>query len=494
MRPFLCFSTRMPIKKRVADHLKHASLEAFLRTAKSLFLRFPLVVIDSVLLAVGTVAKLFLSSRPLLDADLNALTVDFLVRFVMVAALGMPLLAAARLFSEQHPGKSFWYKVVPVAAVLALLACYFLVLPTDSNDFAPVHGIQYVVWTACAYVLFLLSPFLSREGLVDSERWWQWGKTAFKRFCLSILFAGVLFVGLAFSLMAIQFLFQVRIDGIVFPQIWAVLASTLAPWIFLSGIPANFRVVSTPSYHPILRSFVLAILFPLIGLFTVILYAYLGKIVLSWDWPEGGVTRWILGMSIFGLGAFFLHYPMGTEQSRLRGVFRGFFLLLLPILAVFFMAFSIRLQAYGITANRLLMLAFGIWMTGMSVYITVRRSPVLSRVLLSAAILFFVLTVGPWSVFVLGRQAQTARLEALLDKNFLRTTAAAQAVVSEEECRQMLTAFSYLVEFHGVKSADPYIGPRQGWENSDPAAAFKERYELDCEPYDPYGGFLPSHY
>ncbi|HAU65807.1 MAG: hypothetical protein UT30_C0010G0027 [Candidatus Uhrbacteria bacterium GW2011_GWF2_39_13] len=484
--------------KQFTVSLKQTSLQKFFQTLKTLFLRFPLVIIDSVLIAVSSVMLLSVTAYPWSDAVANEKIVDILVHLVAVTALAMPLLAAAQLYTQQRVWKHLWYQIIPSVPVLFGMIIYFFTLPKFSDDLPLVIGIQYIIWTGCAYLLFLVAPFLSRKGLNDSDQWWYWGRLVLKRFLLAVLFAGVLFFGIIFSLQAVRFLLQIKIHEILIPQIWVVLASLVAPWIFLSGLPTVIEHTTHKKTidAPILGSFVYFILLPLLCVFIFILYLYLGKIVLTWNWPDGGVTHWILAIFLIGLATFFLHHPIRNEHRHLRNIFRVFFALLIPMMVIFFMAFSIRLEAYGLTANRLLMLGLGIWMMFVSLSIALRRSPILPHLILSAIIPFFLFTIGPYSAFNIAQRAQNADLEALLTKYDLPTSDA--SYVSTQDCQYMMSAFSYLVTFYGVETVEPYIGSWQEktiHEDTEPKTVFQRKYGLNCQlntaPYDP-DAFLMS--
>jgi len=49
--------------------------------------------------------------------------------------------------------------------------------------------------------------------------------------------------------------------------------------------------------------------------------------------------------------------------------------LILPLLAMMFIAMGIRINAYGITENRYFVLAAGLWVTGSMLYLIISKEP-----------------------------------------------------------------------------------------------------------------------
>jgi hypothetical protein len=157
------------------------------------------------------------------------------------------------------------------------------------------------------------------------------------------------------------------------------------------------------------------VLLPLLALYLLILYGYGIKIILSWNWPEGIVSYLIMVVSVIGILTILLIHPYAkqAENQWIRMVSKGYYILLLPLMALLYMAIGMRLTDYGFTVNRYFILATGIWITVVCIYFVSGRTNIKFVPISLAAFLLFI-SFGPWSVFSVSERSQVNRLEAVL--------------------------------------------------------------------------------
>jgi len=111
---------------------------------------------------------------------------------------------------------------------------------------------------------------------------------------------------------------------------------------------------SVTEYPKGLKVFAQYVLFPLVMVYLVILYVYMGKIIIAWDWPQGWVSKLILGFSGAGLFSLLLLHPVtGREENVwIRTAARWYYVILIPLLVMLFFAVWRRVSEYGVTPGR----------------------------------------------------------------------------------------------------------------------------------------------
>lgn len=118
----------------------------------------------------------------------------------------------------------------------------------------------------------------------------------------------------------------------------------------------------------------------------------------------------VIGFSSFGYLTYIFSKPY-EELSAIISTFRKFFpYVVIPQLFMLFYAIGLRIGQYDVTMNRYFVVAFGIWLLGVSLYFIVRKSPLLAFIPASLALVSFVISIGPWGVFSYPFARQEAKL------------------------------------------------------------------------------------
>src|SRR5699024_5571330 len=119
-----------------------------------------------------------------------------------------------------------------------------------------------------------------------------------------------------------------------------------------------------------LEVFVKNILVPLLLLYFVILYLYAFKIMIDWELPKGWVSSLISVLAVLGFVIHIVIYPVRKTHSSLllRRFHPWFFILLAQLILLLFIAVGKRLNEYGFTEARYLLLALSFWILSMILY------------------------------------------------------------------------------------------------------------------------------
>ncbi|MBX0290173.1 DUF4153 domain-containing protein [Hymenobacter sp. HSC-4F20] len=157
------------------------------------------------------------------------------------------------------------------------------------------------------------------------------------------------------------------------------------------------------------------VLLPLVVLYLGILYAYMGRILVQWELPEGWVSVLVLALSVAGILALLLIHPIrnAAENTWIRTFARWFYLALFPLLGLLAVAISTRIRAYGITEERYFVLILAAWLLVMATYFLVRKGQGIIWIPASLALVALLSAAGPWGAFATAERSQLGQLREI---------------------------------------------------------------------------------
>lgn len=337
-------------------------------------------------------------------------------KLALTLLLGIPYFLALDLALERQQGSLRSRRWLLRCLACLPLAFYFYY---GCEDHGGAYYLRYAQFSLAAHLAVALAPFAGRGEL---RGFWQFNRSLFVRFCVSLLYAVVFFCGVAIALLALDGLLGVKIDPKLFLDLWYFSVMGLQTIHFLAGVPQDTAALDLDAEYPRgLKVFTLYLLLPLVFVYTLILYAYLVKIALPWDWLSGSVSWLVAADSVFGMLCMLLLYPLRLDPGHpwIGRLSRGFYMALSPLLGMLLISACKRIGQYGVTERRYLLLALGLWLLGLSVLAVFRRLENIKWIPLSLAILALGSSCGPWGAYSLSRRVQFKRLEALLTKNSL---------------------------------------------------------------------------
>lgn len=331
-----------------------------------------------------------------------------LVRSTMVLALGFPLALVIKMLWERKAVTRSTQAVIFVIVAVSLFMYYSFLLPKINMESVS----RYIGITVAFCLLFITIPYWGRK-----ERFELYVIKLFTGFVTTYFFALILFAGLAAILFTINTLFSAGISEEVYFDLWLISAGIFAPTYFLAGIPAYGEEPDIEEYPKFLRILLLYIVMPLLTVYTGILYVYFVKILATRIWPAGMVSNLVLWYSFISLAVVFFIYHLKDKNAWAYWFESYIPRLILPLLIMMFVAMGIRIEAYGITENRYLVLAGGIWSSGCMLYCALIKNRMNLWLLVSAAIISILVVSGPWSCYAVSKYSQNARFERVLTQN-----------------------------------------------------------------------------
>ncbi|OGU28093.1 MAG: hypothetical protein A2X66_00275 [Ignavibacteria bacterium GWA2_54_16] len=430
--------------------MKIPSVDQVFRDARRSLLRFPLAILDAL---IGTSAALVLMDHE------GPPTPTFLFQVLFAAILGFPLLAGLAFTAEKKKWGSSASLGSQLAGVL-LVSIYALSVPPQLNGAPLFHVIQLVLLTVGMVLFAFVGPYVLNNSI---SGFWHYSKILLMRLIVAYLYGVVLWAGLAVALAALDNLFGVDIPMKRYGELWAFIQGVFTPWFFLAGVPEDLESIdSLTDYPKSLKMFSQYILFPLVLTYFVILYAYIGKILFAWDWPQGWVSKLILGFIATGFVWVMLLDPIRerAENQWIKTTSRWLFLLSIPLVVMLFLAVWRRVSEYGITEGRYLAMALGVWLCIVVPYFIFSKKKNILVIPATLCLASFLVSFGPWSVFAVSEQSQIARLKGLLERNKILVNGAVQSnhdSLSKADTRQISSVLSYLSDFHGFGGIQPWF-------------------------------------
>jgi hypothetical protein len=194
------------------------------------------------------------------------------------------------------------------------------------------------------------------------------------------------------------------------------------------------------------------IVIPLITIYTIILYAYFAKILITWEWPKGLVSHLVIWYTALSIGVIFLITPL-IETDKISRYFKGLFpKLVLPILLMMFLSIGQRIFQYGITENRYYILVLGIWITLIMIYFSVKKQLKNIIIPISLSILVLNSVIGPFSSYSISKYSQNRRLNAILNRNLMISgdTIIRNKNVSKDDKREINNIIHYFINNHSL--------------------------------------------
>lgn len=446
-------------------------MQQITRSSLTTLQRFPATLAAA---AAGTLAGITLAQ------DIGTSPDTFALRVLFAALLAVPLTLVFRLVAEKREiGRGGGLLLQVMGLVLPVL--YAWTLPGNLSNAPEMHAIRLAMLVTGAMLLVSVLPW---TGKGEGNGFWQYNKTLFLRLLTAGLFAHVLYAGLAIALAAIENLFELEVPGQRYAQLWMLLVGVFMPWFFLAGIPQRLSELHEATDYPKgLKIFAQYVVFPLVVIYLVILIAYSGKIIIEWSWPNGWVSRLILGFAGAGLFFMLLMHPIREqlENRWVRTALQWFNIALLPLLVLYFLAVLRRLSDYGLTEGRYLAIVLGIWLLLITLYLLLSRVKNIRLIPASMCALAFLVSFGPWGAFSVSEQSQIMRFLHILDQQHMLKdghAVQADAELPAEATQEISAILQYLHNVHGFAGIQQYFTASLREDDADEGANWKDATDV----------------
>jgi hypothetical protein len=430
--------------------MKLPSFQQVLQDAVRTFRRFPFVLINA---ALGTICVVILVDH---EGPAQA---TVLFNILLATILGIPLLTGLALLSEKKKlGKGM--AIALQAAGIVLLVAYGYSVPSDLGEAPAIHILRQLLIAVALHLFVAFAPYY---GPGEVNGFWHYNKTLLMRIIITLVYTVVLYAGLSLALAALDNLFGMNVPGKRYAELWFIILGLFNTWSFLAGIPENLdQLEESTGYPKGIKIFAQYILFPLVLVYLIILYAYMTKILISWNWPQGWVSRLILGFSTTGIFSLLLLYPIRdrAENIWIKTASRWFYVVMIPVVVMLLLALWRRISEYGVTEGRYIAMALGLWLGGIVVYFILSSTKSIKTIPKSLCALALIISFGPWGAFRVSEKSQVHRLQEFLIKNHILVDGRIQKASSPiplDDSRQISSILSYLHDIHGYNRIQPWF-------------------------------------
>ncbi|MFZ1529302.1 MAG: DUF4153 domain-containing protein [Ferruginibacter sp.] len=428
------------------------SAQLLLNQTGSVIRRFPLEILISL---AGTCIALMLTQDHLPDSKQW-----LLIRLLLMCLLALPSFIAVNI-STGYRNAGFTTKLLMYTVVLVAIAMLFFSFSKEHDR--PKDIIRYSMLNVAAHLLVACAGFIGRGS---THAFWQYNRVLFLRIITSAIFSGVLFLGLIGAMAALNELFNLHLSESWYPRIFIIIAGVFNTVFFLYGIPANPQELEAGETYPkVLSIFTRFVLLPLVFIYFAILLAYEVKIITAWQLPNGWVSNLIIAFAIAGILSILLVYPIRLLQEHkwVKVFARWFYILMLPLIVLMFVAIGKRISDYGFTEERLIVLVTTAWLALVSLYFLWKPQGDIRIIPFSLALLAICLQ---FVIFSISENSQRGRLKKLLGKYGLLKNGVAQKLqanqsIDKKDAESIQSVVRYLAELHGKESLDPILPTKQ---------------------------------
>lgn len=429
--------------------MKFPSIKTLTEGFKTTLRLYPLEVAFAL---VGTIAAT-------VNVELNNIDPDgenWCMRVLMAANLGLLLSLAITLFTRSrkiNAGTKWVFRAAAIA--LTVVLCLLIDPYHKQSDYIRFFLLSLSFHLFVAYAGFTIKGHI--------QGFWQFNKTLFLRFLTSVLYSGVLYLGLAAAIGALNFLFNFKFESDSFFILWIWIAGMFNTLFFLAGIPTDLSALDRDESYPKgLKIFTQYVLVPLATVYVVILLAYEVKIALQWSLPKGLVSNIILGYAVFGILSLLLVYPIREREENkwLKTYAKSFYFLMLPLLGLLFVAVGTRVFMYGITESRYFLIVLAFWLLFISVYFLLFKKQNIKLIPISLSLLTLLSVYGPQSAFSVSKYSQTGILLDIFKKHdaFKKGKLTPLKVkIDSASAEEAINKIEYLIGDHDLTALQPYI-------------------------------------
>lgn len=385
-------------KKGSVEMSKITKLFKFVMTQlKRSIERFPITLIFSLSFMASVMTRVHMSY--------DASGTETVEKLMMVFALGIPMSALAKVIIERYQFDGL-YKYLTHGGGAFLPLLYYLIIPSPMGDY---FVMRYLALWGILFLMFLTMPyFIDRKGLS------RYILHLAGKFFMTVLFAAVLYGGIAMMIFTIEVLFDFNWWDEIYFDLFIFIAATFGVTHFLGNVPEKDQEMALEEYSKLFKSLFLYIVLPIISVYTIILYAYFIKILFTFKLPEGVIGNLVLWYASVSVITLFFVRDLRIKFEWLEKFFRIYIPMMTIPLIMLFVSLFIRINAFGITMPRYFVVALAIFaaLSLASMWQKKRETAVVVMILLIAmtTLSFF----GPLSGYQLTFNSQTNRLEAML--------------------------------------------------------------------------------
>ncbi|MGR5591149.1 DUF4153 domain-containing protein, partial [Peptoniphilus grossensis] len=237
-----------------------------------------------------------------------------------------------------------------------------------------------------------------------------------RAFIISNIYSFIVFVGISGIIFALNSLFKFNFGSSVYLRV-AIFSFILFNVVtFFSDFPKVRDSFTDYKYPKAFRILLVYIITPIVIIYTAILLAYFVKILVLWQIPNNLIVNLVIWFASFSI--VYLFFLSRVETITFINKFKIVFpFTLFPLLGMMFFAIYMRIKEYGMTENRYIVIAVGLWIFLSLIYYIFYRENSNISIPIFLSVIILITGIGPASATSLSIRSQNARFEKLLREN-----------------------------------------------------------------------------
>lgn len=379
---------------------------------KNTFKRFPLTLISTTLATIF----LILSTFDEYDEAFN----NKMISYGLVFVFEIFLFAFVKLFNEglrnyydlKNLKNNNLIKILSYLITMPILYGIYELIYDESSVFA-YYEKNFIYFTLIA-ALIVGSAFVGK--LNYHKDYVAYVAKILKAFIISNIYSFIVFIGVSGIIFALNSLFKINFADLVYLRV-AIFSFILFNVVtFLADFPKVSDSFIDYKYPKAFKILLVYIITPIVIIYTGILLAYFIKILLLWQIPNNLIVNLVIWFASFAV--IYLFFISRIDSIDFINKFKIIFpFTLFPLLAMMFFAIYLRIREYGITENRYLVVAGGVWILLSLIYYIFYRDNSNITVPIFLSVIILISGIGPASATSLSVRSQNSRFEKLLKEN-----------------------------------------------------------------------------
>lgn len=379
---------------------------------KNTFKRFPFTIISAILATIFLILSTF-------DEYAEAYN-NKMLSFGLVFVFGIFLYAFIKLFNEglrnyydlKNLKNNNLFKILSYVITLPILyGVYELVY--HENKVLEFYDNNFIYFTLIA-ALVVGTSFVGKFNY--HKDFVVYVAKILRAFIISNIYSFIVFVGISGIIFALNSLFKFNFGSSVYLRV-AIFSFILFNVVtFFSDFPKVRDSFTDYKYPKAFRILLVYIITPIVIIYTAILLAYFVKILVLWQIPNNLIVNLVIWFASFSI--VYLFFLSRVETITFINKFKIVFpFTLFPLLGMMFFAIYLRIKEYGMTENRYIVIAVGLWIFLSLIYYIFYRENSNISIPIFLSVIILITGIGPASATSLSIRSQNARFEKLLREN-----------------------------------------------------------------------------
>jgi hypothetical protein len=324
-------------------------------------------------------------------------------KLALIAILGIPIFTAVHIYTIRRSKMGIFSLV---AIILWVLYSVHLIM---TNGYEQSTALRFIA----VFLLFHLIIALGFWKKTTSDiAFWKENVHLFIHMGFSLIMSSILFISIAAMIGLWSILFETRTDSNPYIYTLYFVFFIFNTIFFLSGIKSTTEEPE-PSWVNKLTVFILT---PISLCYLSFLLIYVGKMLYRGEIPSGSMGLVTMVFSVYWFLAMLLAYPRLIQNKKFTISTLLFICGALIIYFAFFAAVKVRIDAYGFTEFRYLLLVIGIWCSIVSIWLLYFKLTRIWFIPLTLALCCILVSFGPLSMFEVAYKSQLSRMHTELEE------------------------------------------------------------------------------